>query len=285
METVHDIQVAVAHDIKDANFAKIQRAEYASAIDAVNEKIAREVPLFLHKYDLVSSGGTRFIDLPVTQGSSVYVKNAIGVVESIGPNHISPISIEKVIRNNQDCREFSFQAIESASRGNSAFKTNDTDLDFRAYCVRINPNATMRLEFVTELGVNEELSLYVTLRLPSQEVFHSTNIGAYATPKWSHFTDKVKLPKLLVNPVYKALKAEIVGILMVREPQPWAELYPLLKQQATEEIYELKRYLLNMKDKSSMGQIQPFKFLSENEAEDYVTNPNIPSEWVSKIII
>lgn len=286
METIYDIQVKVANDIKDPNFVKVTRAEYSSAVNIVAEKIAREVPLFLHKYELTIAVETRFLDLPLTRNAEVYVQNPLGVVEAQGGLHVFPISIEKVVRYNQDCREFSFQAIESASRGNSAFKTNDTQLDFRAYCTRMNPDGTLRLEFITPMQVNDEIQVYVTLRLPLQSAYSGANVaGNYSTPKWKHFKDRVMLPQLIIQSVYKSLRAEIVGTLMVREPQPWGELFPVLKQEAIEEVYSLKRYILNMKDKSSMGQIQPFKFLSEHEDENYITNPNIPEEWVSKIII
>jgi hypothetical protein len=285
VETVYDIYVKVSHDVGDVNFEKITKSEYSSALDTVLEKISRDVPLLLHTYDITVLADTDYIEIPVQDNPFVYTSTPTGLQYASGGSGMRASSVEKVIRQNTDCREYSFQAIDSARRGASPFKVNNTVLDFRAYSIRLSPDGRMRLEFAIPLVKDEELEIFATLKVERQEVYSDINLSGYSTPKWNNFKDRIPLPKLMIPAIYKSLRAEVVSTLLSREGGVWADRYLVLKQEAIDEVYELKRYVINMKDRSSLGQIQPFNWLSEGPDRDNVGGPNIPAEWVAKIII
>ena len=287
MTTLHDIYSRVANDINDLVYGLIGKGEYLAMAKQVALYLSRYVDLFVREVEYKATDDVQSFVVPIALSSVQNLATPTGYIADFPDPHYRVNRLLKVVRNNQDCREVSWQAVESASRGNNAFKTNDSQLDYRFYAVRVLPTGDLELHWVQPIAKDETVLLFTLCDLlPEPNWSPSTLPGSASTPKWSEFRDFTPIPDLLISTFYTHMLVETFTILLNRKGEEYASRLMVAKDRAKRELYELRRYITNLKSKSSMGQIQPFKWLSEDES--YTTtsgSPNIPADWTSTVIL
>lgn len=225
-----------------------------------------------------------------------------------------PIYILKTIRFNADCREYSWEAIDAAYRGNNPFKVNDSPLDYRAYAIRKLPNdahpypykdilrrsdteqlelmkksETMMLYFATPLEVDEVIKIHFVNQMPIHSELNAKsdyNTQNYNI-EWVPFEDNTIIPDFMETCFYKCLRKAIIEKLVFREGDMWTNRLTIAKMEADNALRGLKEYIANLKDMSSFPQIQPLKWLSDGNVEhEHIDGGNgIPDYYHTNIIV
>ena len=286
MTTLHDIYSRVANDINDVSFNLVSKGEYFLIAGQVALYLSRYVDLFVREIAYKATDEVSKFVVPFRLAAVENVIDGIDLVTQPVGDHYKVNRLLKVVRHNQDCREVSWQSIESASRGNAAFKTNATQLDYRFYATRVLPDGNLELNWVVPIAKDETVTVFALCDfLP--EPNYSTSILATSihTPKWSQFKDYTPIPDLLVQTFHSHLLVEVFYLLINRKGDEYANRLMLAKERAKRDLFELRKYITNLKSKDSFPQIQPFRWLSEDEAVAYRNDANIPAEWSSTIIM
>lgn len=286
MVTLHDIYSKLTADINDISFAVIAKGEYMYMADQVALYLSRYIDLFVREVVYTAIAEVDRFVVP-TQLSSVVNNIGFGNIVTTATGPLYKVNrLLKVVRRNQDCREISWQAVESASRGNAGFKVNDTTLGWRMYATRLTTNGDLELHWVEPIGIDEEIAIFALCDLLPEPAYSTSNIaGALSTPKWSEFKSYTPIPDLVVNVFSAHMLSEALAIMVNRKGEEFASRLMVAKERAKRELYELRRYIASLKAKDSVGQIQPFKWLSEDSGYTSSGDPNIPAEWSTITIL
>jgi hypothetical protein len=266
--TVFSIYSKVAKDIGDVQLHSITKQEYIATADEVNHTISKDCRVYMAEmtYTVVTASHRYLIPMVATAGSIFY-----------------PIYITRLVRGTTDCREYSWNAIESSSIGESPIKVNDTAFDHRAYAIRALPNGIngsniFELIFSTELEVDEVLTVTFAALFP---------LNNQGTLPWVRFDDSTVIPPFMEEAFYKLLRTEIVAKLVIHEGDKWMNRMAMCKKESDGAVSSLKSYIRNLKDTSSFPQLQPFKWLSDDN--DYYSTFNgsdgIPDEYHTNNIL
>lgn len=282
MRNLHDIYSRIANDIQDNTYSLVTRGEYISIANNVANYLSKLIDIFVREFPYTAPIEQSFFVLP--RQSSPYTTTNYMSTPTGDNYHINRLL--KIVRHNQDCREVSFIAVESASRGNAAFKPNDTQLDYRFFATRLLPSNDIEITFVQPLALNETILIYALCDIPTQKAFSINNLPAVDfTPKWSEFKDYTPIPDVIVDAFYKVMLKEVLFVLLTRMGDVWANRYNIANQVAIRELYETRRYIRNAKDTSSFPQIQPLKWLSEERDFEPPNRANIPASLTTSIIL
>jgi len=286
MVTLHDIYSKLTADINDISFSVIAKGEYMYMADQVALHLSRYIDLFVREIAYTATDEEYSFVVPIQLSPFDNIANGNNITAVASSPHYKVNRLLKVIRRNQDCREISWQAVESASRGNSGFKVNDTTLGWRMYATRLTPDGNLQLHWVEPIIKDEIVTIFALCDLLPEPAYATTNsTSVLSTPKWSDFKNYTPIPDLVVNAFSSQMLVEVLTTMVNRKGEEFANKLMIAKERAKRELYELRRYVASLKSKDSVGQIQPLKWLSEDTGYVSSGNPNIPAEWSSIIIL
>jgi len=286
MLTLHDIYSRVANDIQDISHKLVTKGEYFILADEVARYISRYVDIFVRQIDYTATAEVYSFTIPIQLSSSVNNLSGTNIVATMTDDHYKVNRMLKVVRNNQDCREMSWAAIESGGRGNAPFKVNSSVLDYRFFAARLTPTGDIELHWTVPIAIDETVTIFALCDFFARPAYSTTTLaGSLSTAKWSEFKDYTPIPDLISNLFYANLLAEVINTLVIKQGDVWMNRLAVATDQAKKELYEVRKHVARLKDMSSVGQIQPFKWLSEDNEQTLVSNANIPKEWSTIIIL